>query len=459
MIAPKMEKRSVFGWEDSYFGGYERVAYDHPFIYVPKQIDFDMPKGKDADFYVGRKVCQLFLLKVAKFKLESALSAGCIKSTVKRWFTKVNVVVFSKTSVTACVKHIIDRDTEMGNLFKHYSSLITSTKFFYELPADSKEKKQDDGGDDGDAGGVSGSGGGEMSEDELKKMREMMAKVSSYNPSSVYKPQDAISGDLKKKTEFKIQTKHAPTVYLQRIDTEANRLVSMLDISFDPKEDKIENLKAGKMSSHKIAEIPAGNTHVYYRTEEAVSTRPFSICILADESGSMVYSGCWTKQHDLIKILYRAFSQILPQDKIYIYGHSGLENPEIYIYNEKYNPVFDQVIDNQQRKGRYKENYDGPVIENIYERVRQQTSDNIIFISISDGEPAGHGYGGLPAINDLKRVIEKCKRDGFVTVGVGLRFGMVKEIYSYHTIVDDMSKLVKNVSGLINRVVKTEFKD
>jgi nitric oxide reductase activation protein len=167
--------------------------------------------------------------------------------------------------------------------------------------------------------------------------------------------------------------------------------------------------------------------------------------------------GCASKQNELFKVLYYAFSQILPPQKMFFYGHSGGSTPEIRIYHELYNPNFEHTIERQMRNS-YQENYDGPVIENVYERVRKQTSDNIIFISISDGAPAGRGYGGQKAIDEMKRVIEKCKRDGFVTLGVGLYYGRVREIYNYHTVVNS-TDLVKNVSSLINRVVKTEFKD
>jgi nitric oxide reductase activation protein len=94
----------------------------------------------------------------------------------------------------------------------------------------------------------------------------------------------------------------------------------------------------------------------------------------------------------------------------------------------------------------------------VYEKVRSFTDDNIIFISISDGEPSGKAYGGQSAIDDMKRIIEKCKRDGFVTIGVGLEYN-VKNIYNYHTVVTDNNKLVEQVSTIINKVVKTEFQD
>jgi cobalamin biosynthesis protein CobT len=335
-------------------------------------------------------------------------------------------------------------------LFEHYRKFLESVDILY-YPKDDKKKK----GDDGD-------GGKDKGEPDYSDMLEDFKKVKESKPYSAYSSKDAVAGELKDNTEFVVMDKSAkPCKYSPEIVKQANALVNLLDISFQPKEDRVENLKCGKMSSHKIAEIPAGNTHIYYRVEEDQATRPFSICVLADESGSM-HGSPTQRQNDLMKMLYYAFSQILPQDKMFFLGHSGNpeshEYPEIRIYHDKYNQNFEHTIDNQLHND-FNENYDGPVIECIYERVREQTSDNIIFISISDGGPSGCDYGGPSAIKELKRVIEKCKRDGFVTVGIGLRYGKIKDIYNYHTIVMDMSKLVKSVSSLINQVVKTEFKD
>jgi hypothetical protein len=163
------------------------------------------------------------------------------------------------------------------------------------------------------------------------------------------------------------------------------------------------------------------------------------------------------KQFELAKILYGAFSEIMPQDRISVYGHSGDDAPEIYVYQDKYNPGFLKTITNMLSRDLL-ENYDGPVVESIHERIRSQNSDNILFIVISDGQPAGnHGYGGREAMDDLKRIVEKCKRDNFVTMGIGFGYSGVKEIYSYHTVIHDMGQVVEKVTTLLNKVVKTEF--
>lgn len=435
----KKMTNSVFNWEESYFGGYERVVYDHPHIFIPYSIKITLGNTDGTSWYVANKVMSIFLTKVVKYGFTKMLLDKFKVKDVRGYIPSFDkkVAVIDKKSLTKVLDMVIACDADLCNLFIHYRKLIINSTIEWELSKkDEKETK---------------------ASDIAIAAEKDFARCKEQKPYT-WGSGNAVSGHLKTETEFvNVSQDYGEWHPLDREIKDANNLVNMLDISFDPKEDRVENLKCGKMSPHKVAEIPAGNTHVYHRVEENMSTRPFSICILADESGSMRGEND-EKQHHLIKVLYAAFSQILPQDKMFIYGHSGESTPEIRIYHDKYNTTFPQTI-NAQLHNEYNENYDGPVIENIYERVRQQTSDNIIFLSISDGEPAGEDYGGREAIKEMKRVIEKCKRDGFVTVGIGLQYERVKDIYQYHTVIKRSDDLVKNVSALINRVVKTEFKD
>lgn len=434
----KKMTNSVFNWEESYFGGYERVVYDHPHIFIPYSIKITLGDTNGASWYIANKVVGIFLTKVVKYGFTKILLDKFKVKTVSGYIPGFDkkVAVINKNSLKKVLDMVTASDADLSNLFIHYRKLILNSTIEWEVSK--KDEK------------ATGAGLAKAAEQDFGRCKEQRPYTWGSGGS--------VSGHLKGDTEFVNASQdygewHPTSAEIK----DANNLVNMLDISFDPKEDRIENLKCGKMSAHKVAEIPAGNTHVYHRVEENMSTRPFSICILADESGSM-RDGADQKQNHLIKVLYTAFSQILPQDKMFIYGHSGESTPEVRIYHDKYNTTFTQTISSQMHND-YNENYDGPVIENIYERVRQQTSDNIIFLSISDGEPAGEEYGGPEAIKEMKRVIEKCKRDGFVTVGIGLKHKGVKEIYQYHTVVKDLNDLVKNVSTLVNRVVKTEFKD
>jgi hypothetical protein len=238
---------------------------------------------------------------------------------------------------------------------------------------------------------------------------------------------------------------------------DAEALIKLLDIDFDPKSDEVKNLKLGKLDVSKIAEVPAGNVSVYKQIVEEQDTKPFSVCILADMSGSMGYGNRIASQRHILNSLYLAMSQILPPDKLYIYGHSGEYTPEIYTFYSPYDPDYERNIKYYQ-KVHWCQNYDGPVIEAIHKKIRENSEDRIIFISLSDGEPAGNNYGGRKDNEELKRILERARRDSFVTVGIGIEAGHVSSLYTYAKPVWDLSTLPKDVAGIINQVVRAEFK-
>ena len=237
---------------------------------------------------------------------------------------------------------------------------------------------------------------------------------------------------------------------------DAEMLIKLLDISFDPKSDDVKNLRIGKLDTSKIAEIPAGNMSVYKQTVEEQDTKPFSVCILADMSGSMGQGKRIPSQLHMLNTLYLAMSQILPPDKLYIYGHSGSNYPEIYTFYSPYDTEYEKNIKFYGQVN-WCQNYDGPVIEAIHKKVRETNDDRIIFISLSDGEPCGNGYGGEAHNQELKRILERARRDEFVTVGIGIEADHVGRLYTYSKVVNDLKLLPKEVSSIINQVVRVEF--
>lgn len=472
---------SSTGWESSFFGGGGKMIYDHPEIYTPFDIDwkFDSKESSKCELttYTKDKLVKMFLLKVGQNDMyNTLLLKGEVKQETTFGMFVRDYYYISRESVQH-VCQLLQNDPDIGSLFKTYLSLLSTTDIKIKLPKkdDKDNKKEEDdkkGGKppEGESGKPKKGDGkddeqdsnskhptNEQLEEVLKNFSEIKAKPSFYSNWS--KGESVSNGNLAKNTQFKrMQERKVPIRFNKQVISQATQLQRLLDISFDPKEDVIPNLMTGKLDSAKIGEIPAGNSHVYFRKEEHQSTKPFSICILADESGSMTTESNDIYQNHLLKVLYKTFSEIVSKDCLYIYGHSGGATPEIRVYHDKYNHTFETTIESQMLN-HFQQNYDGPVIEAIHKKVREQTSDNIIFISISDGEPAGYQYGGTSAIMEMKRIIEKAKRDNFVTVGIGLKYDRVKDIYQYHTVITDNKFLVQNVSWLLNRVVKTEFQD
>jgi len=428
---------SSTGWETSFYGGYERTLYDMADVKVNYDVRVYTNTKSSMSFYTGQKLLKMFLLRVKTLNLTSHLMHKSTVGTAKSWATfgkEKKVIIISREGIQKALDRVIENETELKNLFEHYRKDILDSEIEFTL----KDKKDDPG--KSDASMVL-----DMIED-TKIMKPYKSYGSISGDSDVPDPQFII--EAHRSSESILNSKQA--LY-------AKQIVEKLDITFDPDRDEIHSLKQGKLDTRKLAEAVAHNDHIYFRTEEDQKTKPFSVVILCDESGSMRHDGRMEKQYELVKILYAAFSEIMPQDRISIYGHSGDETPEIYVYQDKYNPGFTKTIDWMTRRD-MRENYDGPVVETLHERIRSQTSDNILMLIISDGQPAGdHNYGGPEAMADLKRIIEKCKRDNFVTMGIGFGFSGVKEIYSYNTVIDDMKDVVEKTTTLLNKVVKTEF--
>ncbi len=473
--------QSTSSWETSYFGGYYKVLFDYPEVKVPFDIDIDLPSDTSLSYYTGNKLIAVFLLKVKEYGLKDNLLKGATIEEIKKWGREEKKLVVSQASISNVLTSVISKDAELSNLFVHYKDVIKKTKLSFPVPEKGKGKGDgEEEGEDKDGKGEENSEGKGKGDKESKEERERKAMIQALQKAvellSGVIPRKTqwldeegnIGGDVGKSTVWKLMKGNKKCTYTADELMYSKQLAALLDISFDPQKDKVTGLKTGKLDGKKIAEVPAGNFHIYYTEQENQTTKPFSVCILMDESGSMGgvhhgYNGKGTTQQSLAKVLWKTFTEILPPDKIFVYGHSSKvdghrEVPEIRIYNDKYNHIFEEAICNQGSNG-WCNNYDGPVIECVYEKVRTFTDDNIIFIAISDGMPAGSGYGGRDAISELKIVIEKCKRDGFVTVGVGIDLGQIKEIYNYHTIVRNLSKTAKQVSTLINQVVKTEFQE
>lgn len=440
------KKGGLFSWETSYFGGIKKMVYDFPFINIPREIIFNH-KTKEYFDYFNDKVFKIFMLKVTEHNLEKELLLGhkVIKEK-KSMFDEEDTTYLHilPSSVKSCVNHIIARDADISSLFENdevSSLLLYYSDIYIEIPPPSNEDEDKDSVISGEQKGI-----------------ELMKSVKKWESSHYGRGGGVSTGKHKKNLKFvKVPLSKAIT-YTSEQKKNAENLIRMLDVNYDKKHDKIDSLKCGKLSPQKIAEVPAGNMHIYHRVEEDQATKPFSVVILCDESGSME-GGTFKQQYSLVKTLYLTFSQIMPSENIFVFGHTGYDTPDVHIYQDKINPGFEERFSNQLNRS-LGENYDGPVIESIHERIRKQApNDNILLVVISDGYPSGHQYGGTAAMKELHRIVEKCKRDSFVTVGIGLGgYPGVKELYKYNTMIKyNGEDLVKNVSKVINIAVKTEF--
>lgn len=459
--SPSTRWGGLFNWEESFYGGIERLVYDFPYITIPNNIEL-VHRTRRYCTYFEEKSFKIFLLKVKEHGLfgkllKLATSIPFEQLPFKPRFPIKACLMISKTDIDDCLSYIASRDADISSLFKDetVTKFLLEDSYIYILIKKEEDDGDDDGGNDG-SDDNDDNGGNYDSSSAIKDAINVLKGVKKVERFS-YSRESVSNGKHKEGLVFKkVNHNSKSTRYDKSQRKDAENLIRMLDINYDKKHDKIDSLKCGKLSPQKIAEVPAGNMHIYHRIEEDQATKPFSVVMLCDESGSM--EGDLIKaQYQLVKTLYLTFSQLMPSENIFVFGHTGDATPDVYVYQDKLNQGFEQTIDDQLVR-ELCENYDGPVIEAIHERVRKQApNDNILMIVISDGSPCGRNYGGYDAELELQRVVEKCKRDSFVIVGVGLYYNSVKTLYKYNTVIKDTDHLVENVSKVVNIAVKTEF--
>lgn len=440
------------GWERSWFGGYTQMIWDHPGLTVPYELRLEPSESlrRSLGHFAAEKLLKMFILQCKKQELLGHFKKKTV--TRKNFFgveKKYEQAFFDNERILDLV---MKENRELAPLFEHYKQGILESYA-------EREIKDDKENDDGDGGGKKGTPTSpkEGKVDEKSKKDLGIEGMLSGVKAQEYKNWNNTLSEFDKKPVFKPLPN---TTEKYRFKPEeiraAEHLVKLLDISFDPKSDVVKSLRLGKLDTCKIAEVPAGNLSVYQRVVEEQDTRPFTVCILADMSGSMSGDRIVT-QFKVLNSLYLAMRQILPEDKLFIYGHSGDETPEIYTFYSPYEQEYEERISHYFGI-RLQQNYDGPVIETIHKKIRSITEDRIIFISLSDGEPSGYSYGGYRDNEQLKQILERCRRDEFVTVGIGIESMHVSGLYTYAKVVRKLKDMAKDVSGIINQVVRQEFK-
>lgn len=456
--------KSTSGWEKSHFGGFSRVLTDYPTI----KIDFDLDvkangeASKELGSWQAEKLIKLYVLKAKDQGLIDEFITKIVEKASYFGITKKYVIV--SLDDEDILKTICEQYPEMAPMFEHYKESILSSTIEMEIPepkpgeGQGEGQEEGDGDEEGEAQGESKKPGqGQPQGKSGKTIQELMKEINESKPWSSTKSLSEFSEKPKFVPFDKKRVKNEDAYRFTLAEKkDAEMLIKLLDISFDPKSDDVKNLRIGNLDTSKIAEIPAGNMSVYKQTVEEQDTKPFSVCILADMSGSMRQGSRIESQYHMLNTLYLAMSQILPPDKLFIYGHSGEYTPEIYTFYSPYDTDYEKNIKFYSQVNWF-QNYDGPVIEAIHKKVRETNDDRIIFISLSDGEPSGNNYGGEVHNKELKQILERARRDEFVTVGIGIEADHVGSLYTYSKCVWDLKLLPKEVSSIVNQVVRVEF--
>ena len=468
---------SVSGWERSHFGGFKRMILDYPYIQVDFSAKIGTPRKLASELQVfnAEKLIKIYLMKAKEHSaaMEALMSEATVTESTDPFTGRPVKVQRMSLNDTAAFEYICAREPEFAPLFENYQDQILSSYIEAELP-EGKEGGEGQGeGEEGNQGEGEGEGEGNESKDGNsekesedsqgktikqkggwgrggKSLQEIIDSMKEFKPLSSWKIGDEVPIRWldKPRTYGKREYKeNRPFTEEEKIN--GDRLVKMLDISFEPKSDIVRSLRTGRLDTSKIAEVPAGNTAIYRQTLDDQDTKPFAVCILADMSGSMDGPKLHS-QYTVLNSLYYGLSQIVPVSDLYIYAHTGDDQADIYTLCSPYKPDYEKNI-NMYYDIDTECNYDGTVIEEVHKKIRAITDNPVLMITLSDGQPCD-------SMDNMKKILEKARRDQFIAMGVGIAAPHVKDLYTYHCLVDDLDTFVNDVSQLVNKVVRAEFK-
>ena len=152
-----------------------------------------------------------------------------------------------------------------------------------------------------------------------------------------------------------------------------------------------------------------------------------AICVLIDQSGSM--HGIRMQSSKTAALLLHKVATDLGIP-IMVCGHAARASVHFNVYAD-----FEQQTDNDKYRicgistgGR---NRDGMAITIAAELLSKRPESNKLLFVISDGQPNDTDYGGEPAKNDIREIINAYRRKGVVTFGcaIGSDKEVVKDIY------------------------------
>lgn len=472
---------STSGWETSHYGGFNRIIWDYPYIKMGHEgkIETDPGLRKKEGIFTAEKLVKIYVMKCKEYGLIEHLTIErVVKPNIIGRDAQFDVLKLDRADVLA---EVMKKSKEFAPLFEHFKDAILNSSIEVEVPEeedgegqgqegegegeDEKEGQGEGEGDGEDEGEGQGDGEGQddgegegkekkqpggwgASSPDFNKIKQLIEGMAEQKPFAKW---GSLSGDdykpkfITPKDKSSKRDDYKPT---HEEKQNAEMILKQLDISFDPKSDDVKNLRIGKLDTSKIAEIPAGNMSVYKQTVDDQDTKEFAVCVLADMSGSM-QGPRLEMQFSVLNSIYLALSEIIPESDLHIYGHTDDNDPTIHTFCSPYSPNYLQNIQ-QYYKIDNCSNYDGVVIEAVHKKIRETTDRPVILISLSDGQPCDD-------VDNMKKILERARRDQFVTVGIGIATDYVKELYTYHKAVFDLTKMPKEIAHILNQVVKTEF--
>lgn len=297
-----------------------------------------------------------------------------------------------------------------------------------------------------------------------EQMRRLITSNTSLNSNEIKDEWDSkeIADEYKqiKDDVFIVKQEDYEGRYKADFDTvkqHINGLVNTFSKFFVEQEYRLTGMRRGVLDTNKLAEAYQAVETVYSNKFKR-TTPGLDVCVLIDESGSMSRTNIASARKCAI-LLNEVFLR-LKQCDFYVYGHTAdnrhMGEVTINVYRDHWNR-------NRYALGKvesYSNNKDSVAIEETYKMVRKQTSKPLLMFVISDGAPNAYGLRGQPAVEEVKKVVNRIESNGDTLVcqiAIESHF-RPQDMFNHYVVMTDMNTFPSDLSGYVMNTLISKLK-
>lgn len=297
-----------------------------------------------------------------------------------------------------------------------------------------------------------------------EQMRRLITSNTSLNSNEIKDEWDSkeIADECKqiKDDVFIVKQEDYERRYKADFDTvkqHINGLVNTFSKFFVEQEYRLTGMRRGVLDTNKLAEAYQAVETVYSNKFKR-TTPGLDVCVLIDESGSM--SGTNIASARKCAILLNEVFLRLKQCDFYVYGHTAdnrhMGEVTINVYRDHWNR-------NHYALGKvesYSNNKDSVAIEETYKMVRKQTSKPLLMFVISDGAPNAYGLRGQPAVEEVKKVVNRIESNGDTLVcqiAIESHF-RPQDMFNHYVVMTNMNTFPSDLSGYVMNTLISKLK-
>ena len=297
-----------------------------------------------------------------------------------------------------------------------------------------------------------------------EQMRRLITSNTSLNSNEIKDEWDSkeIADECKqiKDDVFIVKQEDYERRYKADFDTvkqHINGLVNTFSKFFVEQEYRLTGMRRGVLDTNKLAEAYQAVETVYSNKFKR-TTPGLDVCVLIDESGSM--SGTNIASARKCAILLNEVFLRLKQCDFYVYGHTAdnrhMGEVTINVYRDHWNR-------NRYALGKvesYSNNKDSVAIEETYKMVRKQTAKPLLMFVISDGAPNAWRLRGQPAVEEVKKVVNRIESNGDTLVcqiAIESHF-RPQDMFNHYVVMTDMNTFPSDLSRYVMNTLISKLK-